>query len=701
MPRQKAHITYNNFVKGLVTEASEINFPPQASVDEDNCVLFRQGNRRRRLGIDYVSGSSLSTYHYAKPSFNSNEFSYYRWKAPAGDGTKIFNVFQLSTVLYVYNAADLSFINSIDLTAYAISGATNIGNDKVKMTASRGKLFVVGKQLDPFYITYTSPSTLTVNSITLNTRDFTGLDDGLDVQNTPATLSNLHEYNLRNQGWFVGADSLDHITEYFNAQAHYPANNQIWFVGKNSSANLDTDVLEKTAFGNTPAPKGHYIINPFNIDRTTVSGVSSISVESITKRPQCIASFAGRVWYSGVDADTFNGTVYFSQILKNDISNAGNCYQVADPTSENDSDLVDDDGGELPIADIGRIIDMQAVGDTLCIFATNGIWGITGGADSYFKATSFSVYQITNIGADAIDSICLVEGNIFYWSKLGIYTLIRDSISGRFSVQSITKNVIQSIIDDITSPVLKNVQTIYDEKTKQVQFLYSNTDDDTSYTRDKVLILDLTLNAFFKYSISHLASNSPLIIGAIDSDNTNSWNSSSIRYITAVPNAGDYKFVFSEFNNTDFMDWYTKDSTGITYSSYLEAGYEFAQDIMTSKQSPIVNAYFQQTETAFALDEDDVYQLVNPSSCFLQAKWEWSNTSSSNRWSTERQVYRLQRQILPDEDDLTFTYGQSVIVTRNKVRGKGRAVRTRWRSEDGKDFNLLGWAILYTTDSDV
>lgn len=700
MARQKAHVTYNNFVKGLITEASDINFPPQASLDEDNCVLFRQGNRRRRLGVDYVSGTSLSTNTFALPAYNSVEYSYYRWKAPGGDGTLIFNVFQIGTILYVINAANLFAIGTIDLTLYAISGAVSIGADKVKMTASRGKLFIVGRQLNPFYVTYTSPSTLAITSITLQTRDFTGVTDSLAVDATPSTLTNLHQYNLQNQGWFVGADGLDHITEYFNAQSHYPANNQIWFIGKNSSGNLDTDMLEKEVFGNTPAPKGHYIINPFNIDRTAVSGIAGLTTSSITARPQCLASFAGRIWYSGVDADTYNSVVYFSQILKNDLSNAGYCYQVADPTSENDSQLVDDDGGELPIADIGKIIDMKALGDTLCIFATNGIWGITGGADSYFKATSFSVYQITNIGVDAIDSIVPVEGNILYWSKLGIYSLIRDTISGRFSVQSLTQTTIQGVITAIDTSVFKNVQSIYDEKAKQVLFLYSGTPNDTSYKRDKVLTLDLTLQAFFKYSISSLVSNSPFIIGAIDSDNTTNWHISSVRFVTAVPSLGSYKFIISEFNNTSFMDWFTKDSTGITYSSFLEAGYEFGGDIMLSKQTPVVNAYFEQTETAWVLNGSE-YDLVNPSSCFMQAKWEWANTESSNRWSEEKQVYRLQRSILPNESDLTFTYGQNVIVTRNKVRGKGRAVRTRWRSEDGKDFNLLGWAIAYSVDSDA
>lgn len=701
MGRQKTHVVYNNFVKGLITEASDINFPAQASLDESNCVLFRKGNRRRRLGIDYVSGTSLSSNTFSLPSTGNTEFSYYRWKAPGGDGSLVFTVFQIGGNLYFYDSVLLTQIGVIDLTVYAISGGTGIANDKVKMVASRGKLFVVAAQLDPFYVTFVSPSTLNVTSITLNIRDLVGIDDGLAVTVNPPTLSPEHNYNILNQGWYPNANGTNLISQYFSDKSHYPANNQIWYLGRNSSDDLDSSLLEKQIFGNTPAPKGHYLINPFFIDRSAVSGVTGIAPISLGTRPSCVESFAGRVFYSGVDADGYSGIVYFSHILDADVTNAGNCYQVADPTSANDSELVDDDGGTIPIADIGKIIDMKTLGDTLCVFATNGVWGITGGTTgSSFKATDFSAYQITDVELSSIDSVVTVETQILYWSHTGIYAVVRDNISGRFNVQSISLTTIQSLFLGITSSVRLNVQAIYDEKNKQVMWLYSATDNDTSYTRTRVLLLDLTLNAFFKYDLSSLASNSPIIIGGIDSENTNLWYTSSLRMLTAIPSSGTYKFIFSEFKNSSFYDWFTANGTGITYSSYLEAGYEYAGDVMLNKQLPYILAYFEQTETAFVSDGTG-YQLVNPSSCYMQAKWDFADAASSNRWSEEKQVYRLQRLQLPDTSDLSLTYGQSVIVTKNKIRGKGRAIRTRWRSEDGKDFNLLGWGASYTGDADV
>lgn len=56
MARQQAQAEINNFVGGLVTEASPLTFPENASLDEKNFVLNRDGSRRRRLGMRIMTG---------------------------------------------------------------------------------------------------------------------------------------------------------------------------------------------------------------------------------------------------------------------------------------------------------------------------------------------------------------------------------------------------------------------------------------------------------------------------------------------------------------------------------------------------------------------------------------------------------------------------------------------------------------------
>ena len=59
MSRAETTKLYRTFVKGMVTEASPLTYPEDASYDEDNMILYRKGNRSRRLGIDFEPGYTL------------------------------------------------------------------------------------------------------------------------------------------------------------------------------------------------------------------------------------------------------------------------------------------------------------------------------------------------------------------------------------------------------------------------------------------------------------------------------------------------------------------------------------------------------------------------------------------------------------------------------------------------------------------
>ena len=56
MPQSKTPVELTSFSKGLITEANPLTFPPDASVDEQNFVLNRNGTRSRRLGMDWEDG---------------------------------------------------------------------------------------------------------------------------------------------------------------------------------------------------------------------------------------------------------------------------------------------------------------------------------------------------------------------------------------------------------------------------------------------------------------------------------------------------------------------------------------------------------------------------------------------------------------------------------------------------------------------
>jgi len=63
-------------------------------------------------------------------------------------------------------------------------------------------------------------------------------------------------------------------------------------------------------------------------------------------------------------------------------------HSAADPTSEEDSAVVDSDGGYIVVPEMGTVKKMEVFGSKLIVFTTNGVYAIGGGAEDYFKATS-------------------------------------------------------------------------------------------------------------------------------------------------------------------------------------------------------------------------------------------------------------------------------------------------------------------------
>jgi len=139
---------------------------------------------------------------------------------------------------------------------------------------------IVSRAIDPVIITYDpSGNTITNSKLTLQIRDTLGIDDGLGIDERPASLAEEHEYNLYNQGWYqlrrkASAGSyVDPVAEFNTIHSEYPSNADIVWVGMvESSGDLifDPEWLKDQTFGSSPAPRGHYIVDAFDIDRETL-----------------------------------------------------------------------------------------------------------------------------------------------------------------------------------------------------------------------------------------------------------------------------------------------------------------------------------------------------------------------------------------------------------------------------------------------
>jgi hypothetical protein len=277
-------------------------------------------------------------------------------------------------------------------------------------------------------------------------------------------------------------------------------------------------------------------------------------------------------------------------------------------------------------------------------------------------------------------------------------------VDGAFDRSNVSEQTIQSFYThDIPESSKRYAKGVYDPATNSVQWLFRAGETPSVYMYDRLLTFDLTLGAFYPWTVSTVGpyiSDIFITLTLNELTDQESIRSTFIKYLCAVPVGSVYKYTFGYFKSSEFADWYAFDGVGTAYMSFVETGYELLEDAMRKKQSPRVFCYFRRTEENYVEDGDD-YTVDKPSSCYFQVKWDWANTSNSNKWSSKVQVYRHRRMPQFSEDDLAFDTGFPIIVSKNKVRGSGKAIQFRFESDEiGKDFDLLGWSVPFEGKTD-
>jgi len=542
---------FRSFTKGLITEASPLTFPENASLDENNFVLNRDGSRSRRLGIDYENLYQLNSTGLTVDTIKESKQSFHRWTTPGGSSSVSIGIIRIEGKLWF---VDLLTANP---SANLLNGGsaltvTDLSNAKLQTAVINNKCILVSEDLSkPVLLSYNSTTdTVTQTTIDIKVRDIWGLEDGLDVDERPAALSIEHKYNLRNQGWAENIVTVstqwdddndpatptvattDALNATRGALGGYPSNADAFVLGKNSDATdanyekYDPTILEKNATSRFQVAKGRIIIDAFNrgSSRETNTDVTGLNTDQETGSLTTIAAYAQRLFYSGIvsnvtDPDAkspnYSGYIFFTQVVTSD-DQLGKCHQETDPTDSALNDVVASDGGTVQIPDCSKIIKIVPSQASLLIFAENGVWelyGDTGG----FNATSFQLGKISDNGVLNADSIVFVNGAFFYWSNAGIYMLTPDAAGGRFKAVSLSLTTIQSLYLDIPELGKDFCKGYYDEKENRVRWLYNDNNDvvynTTNYINkyNKELIYDLTLQAWYTNTFADLATGSPYI----------------------------------------------------------------------------------------------------------------------------------------------------------------------------------------------
>ena len=698
----------NNFIRGLITEAGEMTFPEGASVDELNCDLYRDGTRRRRRAIAKETNHSTSTFTI---SANST-VSFGTWRNVGSSSYKEYLVVQVGSKLYFYDKGSLpfssqEFANSVNLASYQISGA-NIADHKCQFSSILGYLVVVNAAMEPVYIEETSTGVFAVTQINPRVRDFEWQGDKTtyDEELATASVSQARKYDTANVGW-TGTQGSAALTTYETANTAYPPLTHRWYAGKDSSGNFSESEWQKVFSGTTLLENGHYVLNLFNKDRSTESGISGITTEVETTRFVTAETFSSRVFFSGLTSANNAGKVYFSPVLDT-IGDIGDFHQRNDPTAEDFSDLLDDDGGVIVIPEAAEIRMLYGFRNSIFVFAENGVWQITG-VDNAFTATAYSISKISDNGILTAQSFVSAEGVPFWWSRYGIHTMSFDEF-GNASEENLSIGTIQTHWNNISSSAKDKVQAEYDRINKKIVWIYPAEEEGVPNKLRRMLVLDIVLQAFYPWEISDAGDyvigasfysgfgtgteSYDVVVGSdsvvVGSDDvvvtTDSPLSEGVALVFFVRDETTSKMTMALINSDTLLDWGSE-----IYSSYAETGYDFSGDVVLKKTAPYIVVYCRETETGWTGSDASGYDPINESSLKVSAYWDFKKNPSS----TAQQAYKRKQPIIVDSSDLTtFDSPATVLTSRLKVRGRGRSMRIRFESETDKDFILIGHGVI-------
>lgn len=204
MARSAATAVENNFSKGLITQATGLNFPENACTETFNCVFEQTGQVRRRLGIDLESEGVTQAY-----TDSTGVIREYLWRAVARTGSFIFLVVQLGQNVVFYELVNGGNFSqnlapfAVDLNDYLAPAASQVNLIQCGFASGNGRLFITHPKCDPIMVSYDEDTNMLEQTrITVRVRDFEGIEDNLEIGENPADLSSEHWYNLKNQGWY-------------------------------------------------------------------------------------------------------------------------------------------------------------------------------------------------------------------------------------------------------------------------------------------------------------------------------------------------------------------------------------------------------------------------------------------------------------------------------------------------------------------
>ncbi len=662
MAQQVSTSIENTFTKGLITEATGLNFPEHAATDTDNCEYTLIGDVLRRQGIDTEVNGVYKSFSVA-----GNALSSYVWKNAGGDGETQYFVQQVGNILYFYKtssattAAPLSstlLLSTVTIDAFVAIGNTFDPTIECQFTDGNGYLFVYHPTCDPFYCTRVpdTPDTITAKIITINIRDFTGVSEPSIAVNTRplAPLSNEHLYNLLNQGWTQGSPwrgiSATPFTpslgsKVFNVAAGMTVtlgdfvqiiNNHDAFPGL-SRVPAGTILMSGsvTAYSGTNLTVNVVsFYNPFGSGTWADWQINPISSGYINSWFVAVGNYPSNAdvwWYFKTSAGVFSPATTNSQITLNTgpapsghftvnafnqqrslLSAVGNADYYTWTENIYFSQIV-----KTP-ADFGNCFQTNdSTSEQLfdLLPSDGGVITIQGSGKIY------KLFPLQNaLLVFAANGVWYITGSQGIGFTANDYTIIKLS-----AIRSISGT---SFVNVNGLPYFRNEEGIYAvEPAKQGTGLLG-----TPLHQNPLEVNTLTVGTIQTF----------------------------------------YMATFADEHNTSYRDWVAFGNP-INYISYFVTGFKLLGQGIKKFQPQYIQLYSN-------VDELD-------SGFKIQGLWNYATNRNSGKWSSIQEIQNA------------GTVNFSTVFNRVKIRGSGYALQFKVTSIDGKTFGIQGWAVLDTINA--
>lgn len=469
--------------------------------------------------------------------------------------------------------------------------------------------------------------------------------------------------------WTLIPNSTGYINTWLAAIGNYPSNSDVWWRYKNASNVFDpTTTIAQVSVGSGPAPKGHFILNEFDQQRGVLSALSGLPSSTIYSRPSTGVWFQGRVCYTGVHSQGLNNKIYFSQIVEK-VPQFGRCFQKNDPTSQDLFDPLPDDGGVIIVKEAETIRKLIPMRTALLVFASNGVWAVTGSQGIGFTATDNTIQKLDSIPSLSHTTFIDHNGTPVWWNNEGIYTIVIKN--GDLKVESLTATTIATFFGDIPSLSKKFARGYYNRSSFIMQWLYRSTTaigTTETYQFDSILNFNTITGAFYTWNISSSAHLTDIVVLSSDGDLTtaNTVIEPTFKYLTTF-NANQ-SLSFSEERDTSYYDFKSLDAVGTDFSSYYISGFKVHGDAQRKFQS---NYIFLHSDATI------------PTQYKIQALWDYATSGNTGRW-TSPQTGSI------NESDYQYVH------RRYKLRGTGVACQIKIQSVSGQPFRIIGWSSFET-----